>query len=79
VIALLNFAGDGDSIERKGELCGHPLTSGKYRVDSQYMPQNQLGKSKSSESKSGMATIRHYAEPGIMTNRCHAPISTSRL
>jgi hypothetical protein len=24
VIALLNFAGDGDSVERKGELCGHP-------------------------------------------------------
>jgi Histidine kinase-, DNA gyrase B-, and HSP90-like ATPase len=28
VIALLDFAGDGDSVKRKGELCRHPLTSG---------------------------------------------------
>jgi hypothetical protein len=28
VIALLDFAGDGDSVKRKGELYGYPLTSG---------------------------------------------------
>ena len=36
VIALLDFAGDGDSVKRKSELCGHPLTSGDCRVDSQW-------------------------------------------
>jgi hypothetical protein len=39
VIALLNFAGDGDSVERKGELCAHSLTSRKCRVDGQYTPE----------------------------------------
>src|SRR5262245_33047360 len=50
VIALLDFASDGDSAERKGELCGHPLTSGQCRVNGQWKTSVSPLRNKESET-----------------------------